>query len=108
MATNDPMFAQFPLHDALISKWFMSKGWPVTMRHFDVDRGVFAWRHEDGSICRTMRITRTTLEDYPPDMVLKMFAEARLDQVLTLHADKYVVLRRRSTGALGVDILEIP
>jgi len=74
MVINDPMFTQFPEHDAAVSSWFETNGWPITIRHYDFDRAVFAWRHEALGIERTLRATMAVLEDWPGGRCLKHVA----------------------------------
>jgi hypothetical protein len=108
MEIDDPMFNQFREHDALVSGWFLTNNWPVTMRHFDPDREVLAWRHDGIDQIRTVRVTKSVLEDYPADKVLALFVATRLNEVLVAHPKKYVVLRERAGGAIGFDVLDGP
>lgn len=108
VAIDDPMFAQFPRHDAAISEWFARQGWPVMMRHFDCDRDVFAWRHETATRTRTVRVTQSTLEDYSPDQIIAVFEASRLAEVLPKAFGRYVILRRKGPGSIGFDILDAP
>lgn len=108
METNDPLFNQFPEHDASVSRWLLANNWPVTARHFDPDREVFAWRHDGGDQTRTVRVTKSVMEDYPANKVLALFDATRLSEVLVAHPKKYVVLRERPGGAIGFDVLDGP
>jgi hypothetical protein len=108
MEINDPLFNQFPEHDALVSRWFLNNNWPVTLRHFDPDREVLAWRHDGGDQIRTVRVTKSVIEDYPADKVLALFNATRLSEVLVAHPTKYVVLRELSGGSIGFEVLDSP
>jgi hypothetical protein len=108
MTIDDPIFAHFPEHDAAITAWFSRNGWPVTMRHFDFERDVFAWRHEGRSGDRTIRVTQSTLEDYPADKVIALFDASRLADVLPRNPEKYVILRGQSPGGIAFEILDGP
>ena len=63
------MHHEFADHDAILSAWMESNGWPVTMRHYDFDRDTLAWRSRAVKPAVTLRVSREVLEDHAPSAV---------------------------------------
>jgi hypothetical protein len=105
---DDSIFTQFPEHDLLITEWFDKNSWPISVRHFDFDREVLAWRHETPALARTIQITKSTLEDYPAASILSLFEATRIAEVMVANPTKYIVLSARSGSGICFDILDKP
>jgi hypothetical protein len=58
-------------HDSQIRGWMKAKGWEVMRTNYDLDREIYAWRHDlRGGPAPTLRISRKVLEGYPAFIVL--------------------------------------
>ena len=102
-------FALFPEHDDAIAAWFETHGRPVTVRHYDFDRGVFAWRHEGSGVdSRTLRVTLTSLEDVPAHILVGFLESAKVWETLEKAPEKYALVRRNTQGGVLLDILDGP
>jgi hypothetical protein len=79
--------------DEEVRGWMKARGWEVTRTNYDLDREVYAWRHDvHGGPSRTLRISRPVLDDYPAFVVLY-----HLDQLKVAHA-----MRANPAARLGV------
>lgn len=97
------MHAQFPEIDAAVSDWMAREGWPVTMRHFDFDREVLAWRASGSRPPVTLRVSLTVCDDVPPDKLVMFFQGARIADQLRSNPDAYLLVMRDSvTGGTVV------
>src|SRR3954468_16420503 len=85
-------------HDAAISAWMQSKGWPVTERHYDVSRSIYAWRSQEGRVIITLWITRNIVEDYAPTEIVRILNLFRVDQSLARAPDKFTIIRTSDAG----------
>jgi hypothetical protein len=59
---NISMHEHYPEHERLVRLWLNDQRWPVSDTHYDFDRSVLAWRHEEGDRNLTLRISRRVLE----------------------------------------------
>ena len=101
------MHTQFPEHDAAISEWLAAHGWPVTIRHYDFNREVFAWRAAEARPPITLRVSQTVCEHVPPHTLTTFFDGAKLADKLTKAPDRYtIVMRDAATG--GTVIAQLP
>ncbi|WP_310570109.1 hypothetical protein [Gemmatimonas sp.] len=102
-------FPEFSVHDEAISSWFSAREWPVTDR-FVVDFDVFAWRHEPSAPeqPRTLRVTRTVLEDVTPDALVAFMQSVDVARLLASNHRKNVVIHRLENANVGVSVLDFP
>src|SRR5687768_8289870 len=91
------MHEQFPQHDAAVSTWLDKQGWTVTWRDYN-DREVFGWKAEGVSPNVTMRITKSVMEDYPPDELTRILERFKTGHRLSGAPSKYTLLRRSKAG----------
>lgn len=101
-----PAFLPIPEVDAAIADWFGRQGWPVTFRHWDFDRDVFAWRHESLLVSRTLRMSRNTAEDWDTGLILTFLDEAKIAAQLSAHPDKYLLVHNTATGGITATLLD--
>src|SRR5262245_32038010 len=93
------MHSQHTEVDAAVSKWMANQGWNVTMRHYDFDRDVLAWRAGDADPRITLRITLSVCEDVRPDILVEFFDAAQLRDRLERAPDRYtLVMQNEATG----------
>lgn len=109
MDTTDPLFAQYPEHDAVVSAWMAAQGWPVTLRVYDYERDVFAWRHGTGSGARTLRVTQAAVDDTPPTALRAFLDGAGAAALIQRDAAAHLVLGvDAATGAVRLGVPDAP
>jgi len=97
-----------PHHDAAISKWFEIQGWNVTLKHYDFDRDVLAWRAEKGTPMITLRVSRCVLEDVPENVLIDAFETRRLAEALRKQPDKYTLVHEFGGQTVVVQLPAAP
>lgn len=101
------MHERFPEHDAAVSDWMAKHGWPVTVRHYDFDREVLAWRAGAAKPTITLRVSQRTCEDVPPHVLTAFFDAAKLANRLAHAPDQYIVVTHDPEGG-GTAIRQRP
>lgn len=102
-------FQKFPEHDEAVTAWFAALQWPVSDR-FIVDFDIFAWRHEPVAPeqPRTLRVTRTVMEDVPAAALVAFLHSADVKGLLASNHRKHVVIQRLDNGNIGVTVRDVP
>ncbi len=88
--------------DSAIRAWMNKQGWPVTATYYDFDRLNYAWRHDVGSECYTLLITRRVIEDTEPLSLVEALNFLKVAEKLRKRPDAYRCFR---TGVLPMDEL---
>lgn len=93
------MFELPPDKDAAVTAWLLAQGWPVTERHYDVSRSIYAWRCEEFRPVITLWITRNIMDDYSPSELVRTLIFLRVDQKLANAPNKFTIIRTSDAGA---------
>lgn len=80
-------------------------GWNVTMTHYDFDREVYAWRHEQSGIHYTLRIAQAVLEDTPAHVLGAGLDSLNVADLMKKVPRAYTLVRR---AAAGVVVEQLP
>lgn len=103
----DRMFECYAAHDRAAAAWLEDLGWPVTARHYDFDRDVFAWRHDAAGMTRTLRITRAAVEDNAPHILIAWLKTSRIDDAMAGAPDRHLIVRRSEGGGIVRDCFDV-
>jgi hypothetical protein len=101
------MHDHFSEHDAAIADWMARHNWPVTMRHYDFDRDILAWRATAVTPAITVRVSLNVCNDVPASTLVAFFDAAKLDQTLAGSPDRYTVVVQDAANRKTV-IVQLP
>jgi CheY-like chemotaxis protein len=84
--------------DRAVQAWMKAKGWNVSRVNYDIDREVYAWRHDvRGGPSPTLRISRQVLESYPAFVLLYHLDELKVARTILAQPEARLVLVQNGT-----------
>jgi hypothetical protein len=89
--------------DSAVRGWMEKQGWPVTATHSDLDRHIYAWRHDVAGECHTLWITRRVIEDIAPLTLVEALNSWKVAEKLREHPDAYTLVRKSSPTSVVVE-----
>ncbi len=92
--------------DSAIRAWMNKQGWPVTATHYDFNRLSYAWRHDVGSECYTLLITRRVIKDTEPLALVEALNFWKVAEKLRKQPDAYTLVK--SSPSTGVVVEQLP
>jgi hypothetical protein len=79
------------------------QGWPVTETHSDLDRHIYAWRHDVAGESHTLWITRRVIEDIAPLTLVEGLNSWKVAEKLREHPDAYTLVRKSSPTSVVLE-----
>jgi hypothetical protein len=84
--------------DRAVRAWMKAKGWNVTRVNYDIDREVYAWRHDvRGGPSPTLRVSRQVLESYAAFVLLYHLDELKVATAMRAHPESRLVVVQKSS-----------
>lgn len=88
-----------PNSDAAVTAWMQAHGWPVTGRHYDVIRAIYAWRSDEyRPVVITLWITRDVVDDQSSIELVRLLDAFKVDQRLAQAPEKFPIIRTADSG----------